>query len=108
MRQELHSLRLKWSAIIYDCMQSIWIALLSVASGPLNYPNHRDLQILKTSPLKSATYLVKDIPVGMKKKVELALDVAKRLEKYLTIVPVEEEESLLAGSGEQGRFEGEF
>jgi hypothetical protein len=73
-----------------------------------NYPNQRDLQILKTSCLKCATYLVNGVPLDVDKKVDLALDVAKRLEKYLTIVPVEKEESLLVGSGEEGRFEGEF
>jgi hypothetical protein len=76
-------------------------------NNPFGYPNHRDLQILKTSCLKCATYLMHDVPLEVDKKVDLALEVAKRLEKYLTILPVEEE-SLLTDSGKQGRFEGEF
>jgi hypothetical protein len=76
--------------------------------NPLNYPNHRDLQILKTSSLKCATYLVKDIPVGMEKKVELALDVAKRLEKYITVTPNQEQGSLPGELGESGDLDGEF
>ncbi len=65
-----------------------------------NYPNPRDLQILKTSSLKCATYLAKDIPVGMEKKVELVLDVAKNLEKYLTVTPNQEQSSLPGESPE--------
>lgn|GEM_PF-5691894 len=76
--------------------------------NPFNYPNHRDLQILKTSSLKCATYLVKDIPVGMEKKLELALDVAKRLEKYITVTPNQEHGSLPGESGESGALDEEF
>lgn len=77
-------------------------------NNPFGYPNHRDLQILKTSCLKCATYLINDVPLEVEKKVDLALDVAKRLEKYLTILPVEEEASQPGASGEQGNFGGEF
>jgi hypothetical protein len=73
-----------------------------------NYPNHRDLQILKTSCLKCATYLVNGVPLDVDNKVDLALDVAKRLEKYLTIVPDEPQNALTRDSPEQGHFDGEF
>jgi hypothetical protein len=76
-------------------------------NNPFGYPSHRDLQILKTSCLKCATYLINDVPLEVEKKVELALDVAKRLEKYLTIVPVEEE-SQPGASGEQGSLSDDF
>ena len=76
--------------------------------NPFGYPNHRDLQILKTSCLKCATYLINDVPLEVEKKVDLALDVAKRLEKYLTIVPVEEEESQPGASGEEGSLGDDF
>jgi hypothetical protein len=77
-------------------------------NNPFNYPNQRDLQILKTSCLKCATYLVNGVPLDVDKKVDLALDVAKRLEKYLTIVPDEPQNAPTEDSPEQGRFEGEF
>jgi hypothetical protein len=73
-----------------------------------NYPNHRDMQILKTSCLKCATYLVNGVPLDVDKKVDLALDVAKRLEKYLTIVPDEPQNAPTEDSPEQGHFDGEF
>ena len=76
--------------------------------NPFNYPNPRDLQILKTSSLKCATYFVKDVPVGMEKKVELALDVAKRLEKYITVTPNQEQGSLPGESPEPGNFDEEL
>jgi len=77
-------------------------------NNPFGYPSHRDLQILKTSCLKCATYLINDVPLEVEKKVDLALEVAKRLEKYLTIVPVEEEESQPGASGEEGSLGEEF
>jgi len=76
--------------------------------NPFGYPSHRDLQILKTSCLKCATYLINDVPLEVEKKVDLALEVAKRLEKYLTIVPVEEGESQPGASGEQGSLIDDF
>ena len=72
-----------------------------------NYPNHRDLQIMKTSCLKCATYLTKDISVGLEKKLDLTFDVAKKFEKYLTITPAEEEPTS-EESVDPGNFEGEF
>lgn len=76
-------------------------------NNPFNYPNLRDLQILKTSCLKCATYLINDVPFEVDKKVDLALEVAKRLEKYLTVIPPNEEPAA-EESGESGHFDGEF
>jgi len=58
--------------------------------------------------LKCATYLVNDVPLEVEKKVDLALEVAKRLEKYLSIVPDEPQNAPTEDSPEQGSFEGEF
>jgi hypothetical protein len=44
----------------------------------------------------------------VEKKVDLALDVAKRLEKYLTIAPIEEPIPESEQSGDQRNFDGEF
>ncbi len=71
------------------------------------YPNQRDLQIMMTSCLKCATYLVNDVPVEVDKKFDLALDVAKRLEKYLTVVS-SDDERILEESAETGKFGAEF
>jgi hypothetical protein len=76
-------------------------------NNPFGYPNHRDMQILKTSCLKCATYLINDVPLEVEKKVDLALEVAKRLEKYLTVIPSDDEPAL-GESAETGKFEGEF
>lgn len=76
-------------------------------NNPFGYPNHRDLQILKTSCLKCATYLMHDVPLEVDKKVDLALDVAKRLEKYLTIIPSDDEPAP-EESGDSKHFDGEF
>jgi len=76
-------------------------------NNPFNYPNHRDLQILKTSCLKCATYLINDVPLEVDKKVDLALEVARKLEKYLTIIP-DEEEPVPEESVDPGKFDGEF
>jgi hypothetical protein len=72
-----------------------------------NYPNHRDLQILKTSCLKCATYLINDVPLEVEKKVDLALEVAKRLEKYLTVIPSDNSPAA-EESGDSHHFDGEF
>jgi hypothetical protein len=72
-----------------------------------NYPSPRDLQILKTSCLKCATYLINDVPLEVEKKVDLALEVAKRLEKYLTIIPSDDEPAP-EEAGDSGNSEGEF
>ena len=77
-------------------------------NNPFNYPNHRDLQILKTSCLKCATSLVRDISVGLEKKLDLTLDVAKRLEKYLSIFPTEGEDSLAEESPNIAELDKEF
>ena len=77
-------------------------------NNPFNYPTPRDIQILRTSCLKCATFIVSDFPLEMDKKVDLALDVAKRLERYLTIVPVPDEESLLVASVQQRGMDEEF
>jgi hypothetical protein len=77
-------------------------------NNPFNYPNHRDLQILKTSCLKCATYLTKDISVGLEKRLDLTLDVAKRFEKYLTVMPNQEQSPLPEELGDPGNFDGEF
>ena len=71
------------------------------------YPNHRVLQILKTSCLKCATYLINDVPLEVEKKVDLALDVAKKLEKYLTVIP-SDDESAPGESSDPTNFDGEF
>jgi len=76
-------------------------------NNPFNYPNHRDMQILKTSCLKCATYIVKDLPLEVEKKVDVTLDVAKKLEKYLTVIPVEEEPASTE-SADPRNFDGEF
>ncbi len=77
-------------------------------NNPFGYPNHRDLQILKTSCLKCATYLINDVPVEVEKKVDLALDVAKRLEKYLSVAPAEDEASSSRDSSAPGEPEEQF
>lgn len=68
---------------------------------------HRDLQILRTSCQKCSTYLVNDVPLELYKKVYLALEAAKRLEKYLTFMPSEDEPAP-GESREPGNFDGEF
>ncbi len=75
--------------------------------NPFNYPSPRDFQMKKTSCLKCATYIVKDIPLEVDKKLDVTLDVAKKLEKYLTITPAEEEPALKK-SVDPGNFDGEF
>jgi hypothetical protein len=40
--------------------------------------------------------------------LDLLLDVAKRLEKYITVAPNQEEGSLPGESGESGDLDGEF
>lgn len=75
--------------------------------NPFNYPSPRDLQMMKTSCLKCATYLVKDIPLDVDKRLDVTLDVAKKLEKYLTITPAEEEPAP-EESIDPGNFDGEF
>lgn len=57
------------------------------------HPNQKDLQIIKMSSLKSASYIVKDVPLDIEKKVDLTLDVARQFEKYMTGELEEETES---------------
>jgi hypothetical protein len=62
--------------------------------NPGNTINPRDMQIIRMSSIKSASYMVKDISVDLEKKVDLALDVARQFEKYATGELEDEEEEL--------------
>jgi len=77
-------------------------------NNSFNYPSPRDLQILKTSCLKCATYLVKDVPMEVDQKLNLTLGLAEKLEKYLTIVPEEPQNVPTEAPPDEGKFEGEF
>jgi len=59
--------------------------------NPNNTINSREMQIIRMSCIKSASYMVKDISVDLEKKVDLALDVARQFEKYATGVLLDEE-----------------
>lgn len=76
--------------------------------NPFNYPNHRDLQILKTSCLKCATSIVKDLPLEVEKKLDLTLDVAKKFEKYLSVTSAEGNGPSAGESGDPGNLDQEF